>query len=78
MELLKVLFSLNKTTEPVPLSGQIIISLAEKVDEALSAYWKVEREKATKKVAEEESLLPENVKDLVERLILNNQELLKT
>ena len=37
----------------------------------------VEKEKATKQIAEEEQLVPERMQDVVERMIYNNQEPLR-
>ncbi len=53
------------------------VKSAEEVDDAFAAYWEVEKEKATKKIAEEEQLVPERMKDVVERMIYNNQEPLR-
>ena len=53
------------------------VKSAEEVDDAFAAYWEVEKEKATQQMAEEENLIPENVKDLVERMIFSNQEPLR-
>jgi type I restriction enzyme R subunit len=53
------------------------VQSAEEVDDAFAAYWEVEKEKATQQMAEEEYLIPENVKDLVERMIFSNQEPLR-
>ena len=50
---------------------------AEEVDDAFAAYWEVEKEKATQAMADEEHLIPENVKELVERMIFSNQEPLR-
>ena len=53
------------------------VKSAEEVDDAFAAYWEVEKEKATKQIAEEEQLVPERMKDVVERMIYNNQEPLR-
>jgi type I restriction enzyme R subunit len=53
------------------------VKSAEEVDDAFAVYWEVEKEKATQQMAEEENLIPENVKELVERMIFNNQEPLR-
>lgn len=53
------------------------VKSAEEVDDAFAVYWEVEKEKATKQMAEEENLIPKNVKELVERMIFNNQEPLR-
>jgi type I restriction enzyme R subunit len=53
------------------------VKSAEEVDDAFEVYWEVEKEKATQQIAEEENLIPENVKELVERMIFNNQEPLR-
>ncbi|WP_415894817.1 type I restriction endonuclease subunit R [Neptuniibacter sp. PT34_22] len=53
------------------------VKSAEEVDDAFSVYWEVEKEKATQQLANEENLIPENVKDLVERMIFSNQEPLR-
>ncbi|MBB1386454.1 type I restriction endonuclease subunit R [Pseudoalteromonas sp. SG45-5] len=53
------------------------VQSAEEVDDAFAAYWEVEKEKATQAMAEEEHLIPENVKELVERMIFSNQEPLR-
>ena len=53
------------------------VTSAEEVDDAFAVYWEVEKEKATQQMAEEENLIPENVKELVERMIFNNQEPLR-
>ncbi|WDT85355.1 type I restriction endonuclease subunit R [Alteromonas sp. 009811495] len=53
------------------------VKSAEEVDDAFAAYWEVEKEKATKQIAEEEQLVPERMKDIVERMIYNNQEPLR-
>ncbi|MBB1369427.1 type I restriction endonuclease subunit R [Pseudoalteromonas sp. SR45-4] len=53
------------------------VQSAEEVDDAFAAYWEVEKEKATKAMADEEHLIPENVKELVERMIFSNQEPLR-
>ncbi|MBB1282664.1 type I restriction endonuclease subunit R [Pseudoalteromonas sp. SR41-1] len=53
------------------------VQSAEEVDDAFAAYWEVEKEKATQVIAEEEHLIPENVKELVERMIFSNQEPLR-
>ena len=53
------------------------VKSAEEVDDAFAAYWEVEKEKATQQMAEEEQLVPENVKHLVERMIFSNQEPLR-
>lgn len=53
------------------------VKSAEEVDDAFVAYWEVEKEKATKQIAVEEQLVPERMKDVVERMIYNNQEPLR-
>lgn len=53
------------------------VKSAEEVDDAFAAYWEVEKEKATKQIAVEEQLVPERMKDVVERMIYNNQEPLR-
>lgn len=53
------------------------VKSAEEVDDAFAAYWEIEKEKATKQIAEEEQLVPERMKDVVERMIYNNQEPLR-
>ena len=53
------------------------VKSAEEVDDAFAAYWEVEKEKATKQIAEEEQIVPERMKDVVERMIYNNQEPLR-
>ncbi|QBG35088.1 type I restriction endonuclease subunit R [Litorilituus sediminis] len=53
------------------------VKSAEEVDDAFSIYWEIEKEKATLKMAEEEHLIPENVKELVERMIFSDQEPLR-
>jgi len=53
------------------------VKSAEEVDDAFAAYWEVEKEKATKQIAEEEQLVPERMKDVVEQMIYNNQEPLR-
>lgn len=53
------------------------VKSAEEVDDAFAVYWEVEKEKATQQMAEEENLIPENVKELVERMIFNNQDPLR-
>ncbi len=53
------------------------VKSAEEVDDAFAVYWEVEKEKATKQIAEEEQLVPERMKDVVERMIYNNQEPLR-
>ena len=53
------------------------VQSAEEVNDAFATYWEDEKEKATLAMAEEEHLIPENVKDLVERMIFNNQEPLR-
>ncbi|WP_375186018.1 type I restriction endonuclease subunit R [Pseudoalteromonas sp.] len=50
------------------------VKSAEEVDDAFSVYWEVEKEKATLLMAEEENLISENVRDLVDRMIFSNQE----
>ncbi|MAI66178.1 MAG: type I deoxyribonuclease HsdR [Alteromonas sp.] len=53
------------------------VKSAEEVDDAFAVYWEVEKEKATKQIAEEEQLVPERMKDVVEQMIYNNQEPLR-
>ena len=53
------------------------VKSAEEVDDAFVAYWEVEKEKATKQMADEENLVPERLKDIVERMIYNNQDPLR-
>ncbi|WP_415911922.1 type I restriction endonuclease subunit R [Neptuniibacter sp. QD37_11] len=53
------------------------VKSAEDVDDAFSAYWELEKEKAANELADEENLIPESVKDLVERMIFSNQEPLR-
>ncbi|QPL50803.1 type I restriction endonuclease subunit R [Alteromonas sp. B31-7] len=53
------------------------VKSAEEVDDAFAVYWEVEKEKATKQIAEEEQLVPERMQDVVERMIYNNQEPLR-
>lgn len=53
------------------------VKSAEEVDDAFAAYWEFEKEKATKQIAIEEQLVPERMKDVVERMIYNNQEPLR-
>jgi len=53
------------------------VQSSEEVDDAFEAYWEVEKEKATQQMAKEEHLIPENLKELVERMIFSNQEPLR-
>ncbi|MEM0513930.1 type I restriction endonuclease subunit R [Pseudoalteromonas sp. YIC-827] len=53
------------------------VKSAEEVDDAFAAYWEVEKERATQQMAEEEQLIPDNVKALVERMIFSDQEPLR-
>lgn len=53
------------------------VKSAEEVDDAFAAYWEVEKEKATKQIAEEEQLVPERMIDVVEQMIYNNEEPLR-
>ena len=53
------------------------IGAAEEVPEAFEAFWEVEKEKATQVLCAEEGLIPDHLKALVERMIYNNQTLLR-
>jgi type I restriction enzyme R subunit len=49
------------------------VKSAEEVDDAFEAYWEVEKENASKLIAQEESLVPDRLKEVVEQMIYNNQ-----
>lgn len=53
------------------------VKSAEEVDDAFEAYWEVEKENATKQMADEENLLPDRLKEVVERMIYSNQDPLR-
>lgn len=53
------------------------VKSAEEVDDAFEAYWEVEKENATKQMADEENLVPDRLKEVVERMIYNNQDPLR-
>ena len=50
---------------------------SEEVPDAFDAFWEREKEKATEKLCQEEGLVSDHVKGLVDRMIFTNQEPLR-
>lgn len=53
------------------------VKSAEEVDDAFEAYWEVEKEEATKQITDEENLVPDRLKEVVERMIYSNRDPLR-